>query len=154
HGEIIVHGTVVIFRDFHIRHTGVSVIHTIVGTGFTFDTIFNDRAYTVSAQQGDLGHRRDVHVFRARGEEGGAVPFKVVAGSYQRVVLLTLIRGGIFVARFRAAGFATIIATAGERAREHSGGKEQCKQFLCLFHFTLPSLGEFMNEKEQTPFVR
>ena len=63
-------GRLVVF-DSQVAGAVVGVVRSVVGPGFTFDTVVDDAADAVGGHHADLSQAGDVLIIRGIGEEGG-----------------------------------------------------------------------------------
>ena len=154
HGEVVIDSAVIILGNDQIGDTGVEVIGAVVGSGLAFDTVHDDVALTVGAEQGQLRHTGDVLVVSGISKERGELLREQRVADNQRVSLRRLFSSGLFGGRFFGSRFFGsglllslcglfrgrffLLCAASHHGQNHHKGQQQGQQLGKVFHF-LPS---------------
>ena len=152
HGEVVVDSAVIVLGDDQISDTVIEIVGAVVSSGFAFDAVHDDVAFTVGAEQGQLGHASNVLIVRGIGKERGELLREQRVANNQRVSLDRLFRGffrrlfcGFFsggrlfgLCGFFGSGLFFLLCAASHHGQNHHKGQQQSQQLGKVFHF-LPS---------------
>ena len=153
HGEVVVDSAVSVFDDFAVSDAVIGVLGAVVGTDFAFDTIQNQVAFTVGAQQAQRHEGSNVLVISGGSEEGGELLREhgitddedvifflggfgglfssgLLSGSVSSGFFCGLVfSGGFYFGLFGSGGLG--LAASSQR-EDHNQSKQQSKQLLHL----------------------
>ena len=152
HGEVVVDSAVIVLGDDQVGDTVIEIVGAVVSSGFALDAVHDDVAFTVGAEQGQLGHASNVLIVRGIGKERGELLREQRVANNQRVSLDRLFRGffrrlfcGFFsggrlfgLCGFFGSGLFFLLCAASHHGQNHHKGQQQSQQLGKVFHF-LPS---------------